>query len=317
MSKFERSWVLFKRSVGVVFDNKRLLLFPVVVTLFMLVIAALLLAPVALWPSGHAYGETAHWQAVGQRWASWDADGKNVTLEPAGVALAAVIYLAATFLATFFNVAFYSQILEALRGRPVTIGAGLRLAMTRIKAIAAWSLFTGLVGLLIRSLEERVGLLGRWIVKLIGIAWSVASVFVVPVIVVGQEGTSPVRLLKTSAGTLRKTWGESLLGYMGVQFGGLLMLVASVVWLGLAAWLGFATENLWILWAAGGVWLVCVLTFAYLLSMASHVYRGALFLYATEGAAPRPFDADQMNMAWKHKRGKGPGAGDNPAPDAR
>ncbi|HRU05899.1 MAG TPA: DUF6159 family protein [Candidatus Brocadiia bacterium] len=84
-------------------------------------------------------------------------------------------------------------------------------------------LFTGLVGLLIRTLEERIGLLGRWIIKLIGLAWSVASVFVVPIIVLGQEGTSPLRMLKTSAGTLKKTWGESLLGCMGVQFGGLVM----------------------------------------------------------------------------------------------
>ena len=92
-----------------------------------------------------------------------------------------------------------------------------------------WSLFTGAVGLLIRAIEQRVGIVGRWIVGLIGLAWSVASVFVVPVIVVETKTTNPLRFLKTSAPLLKKTWGESLLGYLGVQFGGVLIFVGSLV----------------------------------------------------------------------------------------
>ena len=87
----------------------------------------------------------------------------------------------------------------------VLVPAGLRLAWSRLGAIVAWSLFTGLVGLIIRMIEERVGLVGRWIIGLIGLAWSVASVFAVPIIVVGAEGAHPLRILKTSAATLKKT----------------------------------------------------------------------------------------------------------------
>ena len=182
--------------------------------------------------------------------------GGNLGLTPAGYALAAVFYLVATCLATFVNVAFYSQILHALRGQPVSVSAGLRLAWSRLGAILAWSLFTGLVGLIIRQIEERVGLVGRWIIGLIGLAWSVASVFAVPIIVVGTEGAHPLRILKTSAATLKKTWGESLLGYLGLQFGGLLVMLGSVVLFAVAVALSIAMKTAWIIAITAVVWFL-------------------------------------------------------------
>ena len=54
------------------------------------------------------------------------------------------------------------------------------------------------------------------------------------------------------------------------------------------------------------VWLLGLLAFIYLLNVAGQVYRGALYLYAVEVAAPGPFDAEQMNAAWKLKPGGNP-----------
>jgi hypothetical protein len=265
----------------------------------MIVIAGFFLGPVLLWPTGHGVMEGAHWQAVAQRWTIRGAGGKQLGLTPAGYALSAFFYLVATFLATFVNVAFYSQILNALRGGQVSISAGLRLAWSRVGAILAWSLFAGLIGLIIRNLEERVGLLGRWIVGLIGIAWSVASVFAVPIIVVGAEGAHPLKILRSSAATLKKTWGESLLGYVGLQFGGLLVLFASLLLFAAAIAASIALNTPWIIAITGVLWLLGLIGFYYLLGVAGQVYRGALYLYASEGAAPGPFSADQMNTAWK------------------
>jgi hypothetical protein len=306
MSKFQRSWVLVKCSLRVIFENKILLLFPIILSLLMIVMTVFFLAPVLLWPTGHGLAEAAHWQAVARQWTIRGAGGGNLTLTPAGYALAAVFYLVATCLATFVNVAFYSQILNALRGHPVSVAAGLRLAWSRRGTIVAWSLFTGLVGLIIRNIEQRVGLVGRWIVGLIGLAWSVASVFAVPIIVVGTEGANPLRILKTSASTLKKTWGESLLGYVGLQFGGLLVLLGSVVLFVVAVVLSAVMETVWIIAITAVVWFLGLIAFFCLLNVAGQVYRGALYLYAAEGTAPGPFDAEQMNAAWKMKSGGKP-----------
>ncbi len=233
------------------------------------------------------------WQrgALAGRRAAMDhagAGGGHLGLTPAGYALAAVFYLVATCLATFVNVAFYSQILNALRGHPVSVSAGLRLAWSRLGAIVAWSLFTGVVGLIIRQIEERVGLVGRWIVGLIGLAWSVASVFAVPIIVVGSEGAHPLRILKTSAATLKKTWGESLLGYLGLQFGGLLVMLASVLLLAVAIALSIAMKTAWIVAVTAAVWLLGLIVFFYLLNVAGQVYRGASISMQPRARRPAP-----------------------------
>ena len=49
-----------------------------------------------------------------------------------------------------------------------------------------------------------------------------------------------------------------------------------------------------------------MIAFFYLLNVAGQVYRGALYLYAAEGTAPGPFNAEQMNAAWKMKSGGKP-----------
>jgi len=40
---------------------------------------------------------------------------------------------------------------------------------------------------------------------------------------------------------------------------------------------------------------------SYLLQVASQVYRCALFIYASEGVVPGPYDQDMMDLAWKVK----------------
>ena len=54
------------------------------------------------------------------------------------------------------------------------------------------------------------------------------------------------------------------------------------------------------------LWLPSMLAINFLMNVASQVFLGALYLYAAEGAAPAPFDAGQMNMAWTGtRRGQG------------
>ena len=166
----------------------------------------------------------------------------------------------------------------------MSVSAGLRLAWSRLVAILAWSLCTGLIGLAIRTLEARVGVVGRWIVGLIGLAWSVASVFAVPIIVVGAEGANPLRILKTSTATLKKTWGESLLGYLGLRFGSMLILLGSVLLFVVAFALTIALGMFWIIAVAGVVWILSMTAVMYLLNAAGQVYTAALYLYAAEGA---------------------------------
>ena len=305
MGRFTRSWLLFKTSLSVVSNNRELLLFPIVTALLMIVIFLFFLAPVALMPTGYSLTQVEHWQTIGNRIGVEAAAGdseKNFTFSTPALAYLVFLYLASMFLGTFFNVAFYNEILAALSGQPVSVGRGLRFAMTRLKAILMWSLLAGIVGLVIKALEERFGLIGRIVMRLIGVAWSVASVFAVPIIVRDEEATNPVQTLKKSADILRRTWGEALIGYVGVSFASGVIVLGSLVFLLIAVIASIALNSGWIIGIAAVLWFLGVLAFGYLTSVMSQVYKGALYLYAADQIVAAPYSADMFNSAWKFKK---------------
>ncbi len=301
-NKFTRSWQLFRASLEVIRQNKGLLLFPLVSSICTVVILLFFLAPALLYPSGHALREAAHWDALGRQF-GFNFAGDHPQIIPNGYfySYLAVMYLASMFLATFFNTAFYSQIMTALTGGPVSVGEGLRSAWSRVLSILMWSLLAGTVGLLIKAAEERLGWLGRLAMKFVGVVWSVASTFAIPVIV--REGsTNPFSLLRSSASTLKKTWGESLIGYVGIT-------IASWIMLGLFIFFGGCTIAIAIMTHSGPLmattvlaWVAGMIFFAYLTSVAGHVYRCALYLYAADGVVPAPYTTELMNAAWKTKK---------------
>ncbi len=67
---------------------------------------------------------------------------------------------------------------------------------------------------MLRAIEERVGLIGRIIIGLLGATWTVASFLVVPVLVTRNVG--PVDAVKESVLLLKKSWGENLIGHFGL-----------------------------------------------------------------------------------------------------
>jgi hypothetical protein len=302
--KFNRSWKLLASSFQVIGRQPKLLLFPLVTFVCTVVIVLFFIAPAALLPTGHALSQPEHWEAAVHRLVELDPAGgttRHASLTGVGYAYVAVLYLTSMFLATFFNVAFYNEIIKALAGGQVSLRAGLRFACSRLRAILLWSLFAGAVGLIIKTLEERFGWVGRWVMRLVGVVWSVASVFVIPIIV-REESANPFTLLRTSAITLKKTWGESLIGYVGITVGSWIVMLGSVIFLVGAGLLSLWLDHPGFIIAAACLWLVAMFVYGYLIGVAGHIYRGALYVYASEGVVPAPFTAELMDAAWKVKK---------------
>lgn len=302
LTKISLSWSLFTASLQVAWQNKKLLIFPLVVSACSVVMLLFFLAPALLYPSGHSLREAAHWQTLGQL-AGFDFDRAHPRLHPSGLfyAYVAAIYLVSMFTATFFNVALYQQILEALAGRPVSVRAGLRFASQRLGQILMWSLFAGAVGLIIQAIEERLGWVGSWLARLVGMAWSVASVFAIPVLI-RETSANPITLLRSSATTLRQTWGEALVGYVGITLGSWLVLLGSLALLTGAFLLTYVVHSAVPFLLVLIAWLGGMVLLAYFSSVAGHVYRCALYVYASEGVVPAPYDASMMDSAWKVKK---------------
>ena len=306
MGKLQRSWCLFKSSLSIIARNKQLLVFPIVIFSLTVVIALFFLAPAALRPTGFSYTQAEHWQAIGNSLVTkTDGTGPGrgtAGFTPGALAYLAFLYFVSMFFATFFNVAFYNEILAALCGQPVSIGRGLRFALTRWKAVLLWTLFAGLVGLIIKAIEQRLEFVGRILARFLGLAWSIASVFAIPIIVREEQGVNPIKLLKRSASILKQTWGEALIGYVGLTFANTLILIGSAMLLMGALFVSIALNNYWLLAITGGVWLLAMMVWGYVTSVASQVYKGALYLYAAEGVVAEPYNQELLGMAWKYKK---------------
>ena len=354
MERLKRSWRILKRSLSVLKENKRLLLFPLVSLILTLLIAAFFLMPmgyVVFKDSGYSWKQSEHWNIVYKRF-FFETDTPAMDLKPIDAAKTeniennntvhekkkvsntssshipifrewvylyfVAIYFVSMFLATFFNVAFYDGILKALNGHPVSVRAGLKFAMTRWKAILLWSLVAGIVGCIIKYLEEKLGFVGSWIMRFVGIAWSVASVFVIPVMIRNQKQgeSNPLVYLKKSAGILKKTWGEGLVGYVGFSIlsGSLLSSVILVVFsisamlMFCAAYLGMTWVVAWLvlggICAASSACLFLWIAFGYLCLVLEKIYIGALYIYGSEGVIPEAFDKETLDMAWKVGKAK-------------
>ncbi len=304
MNKLQRSWLLLKSSLAVIARNKLLLVFPITIFLCTTAIILFFLAPPVLRPTGHSYLSAEHWQAIGHslfRSADAGAGRSQVVFSPMAMGYLAFLYLLSMFIATFCNVAFYHEILGALRGEPVSIVRGVRFACSRVSSILMWSLFAGLVGLLIKVIEERMPLVGRIIGRIIGLAWSIAAVFSIPVIVREEQNANPIAVLRRSAGVLKRTWGEALIGYVGLSFANGIIFAASFVSLLAAIAALVAIHFYWLIPVAVLGWLLGLFVWAYLTGVASHVYRGALYLYAAEGVIAEPYNQEMLDMAWKYK----------------
>jgi len=305
LEKLRRSWLLFERSVQVIRQHPKLLLFPIVTALLTSAIALFFVAPVALMALAPQWIAGSPIQAIADRVGflrSVSGGNFHFVIQPLGSAVLAGLYLLDMFLASMASVAFYSQILCALGGQPVSIQGGLAAACSRWKAVLFWSLLAGTVGLVIRAIEKRFSLLGRLVGGFIGLAWSVAAVFAIPILVREPSLRNPFAVLSKSAATIKRTWGEMLTGYAGMQGTNLLFAWLSVVfWVG-ASLAAILFRNAWLLVPAGLWWVLCLVVYSYLASTASQVYLCALYLYASEGVVPGPYDATMMNLAWKMKK---------------
>ncbi len=333
MNRFQHSWQLFKASIRITLIHRKLLWFPVLTTLMTGVIALFFMSamalPIVFHETGYHLNQRQHWVALkdyyitqpahqagnhaprsalaallGNRGANQEQNGQQAAGRgvPWVSACFIGIYFLSMFLATFFNVAFYNEIISALNGQGVSFRRGLDVAWSRLPSILAWSLLAGVVGWIIRAIEERAPLIGRIVMGLIGTAWSVAAVFAIPVIIQQQSLRNPLKILQQSATTLKRTWGEGLIGYLGFSAGNMVVFALLLVPLLCAGGLAWALQSVWIIGVAAVIWLLAMICASYVSAVAGHVYRCALYMFAAEGVVPEPYDRNLLDMAWKVRK---------------
>ncbi|MBN8728039.1 MAG: hypothetical protein J0H15_10115 [Xanthomonadales bacterium] len=279
MGRFARSWALVKASAAVLRSDRKLMVFPLLSTLALIIVAASFLVPLAF--SGvlqDVEGDAA------PAWA-WP--------------LLFVFYLVQYFVIFFFNAALVAAARIRLDGAAPGVRDALRIAAAHWRPILGYAAIAATVGLVLRAIQERVGFLGRWIAGLLGLAWTVATFLVVPVLV--NENLGPVDAIRRSTEHLRRTWGENLIGNggLGLVFGLVIMIwamagVAAVIALAVTGHAALAVATA-VLATAGLMLLVLVQ------SALQGIYAAALHRYAETGDAGLGFGNELAADAFRLK----------------
>jgi hypothetical protein len=281
---FERisnSWALVKASAAVLRADKELLVFPIVSAALSLLVAATFAVPLIL----AGIFDSAVLEASGFPAIGW--------------VIGFLFYVVQYFVIFFCNTALVGAALIRLRGGDPTVGDGFRIAASRFGVILGYAVIAATVGMVLRAISERSGTLGRIVVSLVGLAWNLATYLVVPVLAV--ENVGPIDAVKRSAGYLRKTWGEQLVGNFGIGLvfgliGFAALLSGGLLFVGAAM-----TESAVLMLLVGGL-VVLALVFLSLISSAlGGVYAAAVYRYAAEGETGTFFTPAMVQHAFKSK----------------
>lgn len=282
LSRMQNSWSLVKASAGVLKQDPELLVFPVLSGITLVLVCSSFFGVGVL---------TGLQEAV-------LADGGESGGVLGGL-VAAAFYVVTYTVMFYFNAAMVGAALIRLDGGDPTIADGFRIASQRMGTILGYAVLAATVGMIIRTIAERAGIVGRILTGLFGTAWSVATYLAIPVLV--TRDVDPLEAVKESASLFRKTWGEQMVGNAGISLVFLpIFLAIAVLGFGSAAALaGIATP----LAVLAGLSTVGALILAGLVSSAlSTIYSAALYRYAVSGQAPVGFDNAVFERAFRSKR---------------
>lgn len=282
MGKLSNSWDLVKQSFQVLMADTELMWLPVLSAISCVLVTAV----VALGGGSFFYPSIRSAIDAGGRWQPSPAFLFGATF---------VFYLVNYSVIVFFNTALVGAATIRLKGGDPTVRDGLQLAWARKGVIFQWALLAATVGMILKMIESRSSLIGKLVAGLIGLAWTLASFLVVPIL--AFEELSPFEALSRSAELFRKTWGEQVVG--GVSFGlifflltlpGLLMPLVGHILGGSAGLI------------IGIGWFVVYILLISVVNSATHgIFVAALYRYATTGEVAPGFDNHNFTAAWRPK----------------
>lgn len=289
-NSWSNGWQLARQSVRLLGQEKSLLIFPLLSTAACIAVLASFLVPVLI-VAGVFDGDLSALERFG---------------ETPGIDLLVMFafYFVNFFIITFFNAALSACVIDHLRGGRPTVRSGFAVASSRLPQIVGWAALAATVGVILRSIAERSGLLGRIVIGLLGAAWSVTTFFVTPVLVAEQLG--PVEATRRSLQLMKDNWGTTVVSNASISFAVFVAVLLAQVpaWLGITYVLQTDRHGAGsILAVATGVsfTLIALLLIGLVSSTIRSIQTAVLYEFAAHGRAPEGFDPQLLAGAFRQK----------------
>ncbi|MBN1676928.1 MAG: hypothetical protein JW880_00155 [Candidatus Thermoplasmatota archaeon] len=263
MGRISRGWQLTKMSLRVVGKDKEILLFPLLSGIVTLLILGSFLG--GMFMTGTLAG------------------GESADLPWMFYAFWILFYFVSFFIGVFFNVAVIGCATIRMNGGDPTVRDGFRIAFENIRYIFMWTVFAATIGAVLRAIQQRAGIIGKFVLGALGMAFTIASYFAVPVFI--YEKLGPWKALKRSVSILKSTWGEAIVGNLGL---GIIVFLFALIGL-LPIIIGVYIMTLWSIVIGVGIAVVYWVILGLVFSAAQSVLLAALYRYATTGKISEEF----------------------------
>jgi len=271
------SVALMKASLNVLKLDKELMVFPVMSGIASALVIASFVAPVVA---------TGAWQIF--------EGGSGGYLEMSIMFAMYVVLYTVTF---FFNAALVGAALIRLDGGDPTVSDGLAIASKRMGSILGYAVIAATVGMVLRMISERGGMFAKIASMFAGVAWTLATYLAVPVLVTKNIG--PIDAIKESAQIFKRTWGENMVGNMGLTWAMFFLYFAwTAAFVGLSVLAGTVAPVAVL--PIVGVGFVGYIFLAIMGSALGGIYTAALYRYAMTGDTGM-FDANLIGNAFRTK----------------
>lgn len=283
MGRWERSRQLVTSSWDVLKEDKELMVLPLISGIASLAVMATFLVPIFVTSRAtDTYGNDTNQLGIVQ------------------VVLFFLMYAVLAYVTIFFRTALLCGADERMRGGNPSLASALGGAGQRAGRIVPWAIVSATVSVILRGLEERSGLLGRVVIGIVGMAWTVVTFLVLPILVFEDVGVGDA--VRRSAALLKSTWGENLIVNGGLGLISFLLLLPAFGLFGLGVAIG--SPGAVVVTAAWAVlWIVAVVCWS---SAMSAVFQLALYRYAVDGQAPGAFATVDLGTAFSPKtKGRG------------
>ena len=285
-------WLLFKQSIKVLKTNKNLIRYILMSMLFSFILL-IVFAVVFILGRNSLLVKTTAYTATGYT--------TKYNLSALGYIPAFIYYVLAFFIVNIYTAGLAANVLDLFQGNKKTYKDYMKKAWSKASTIFVFSLIEATIGLILRIIAERSALLGRIVAWILGALWSLARLFVIPIIVTSDENA--FQAIKDSTKLLVSTWGENIVGR--VSMGGVLFLFYLLIMIPaifIIIFLSVALGGLIGFLVAIFLVVISVLIYSIVSYTATNVLNTALFYYAQYKQIPAAFDADLLNSVFILKK---------------
>ncbi|MFZ4517928.1 MAG: DUF6159 family protein [Microthrixaceae bacterium] len=287
MGTFSRSVSLLRSSWEVLRQDKELMLLPVLSA----IAASLMMLPF-LAGAFLASDTTQVLETTG-------SSSPQFSMQPVGWVLLFIGYLLVSYVAIFFQAALVLAANDRMTGGSPTLGSALSMAAANAGRILPWAVISATVSIIISAIQQRAGIAGRIVGGIAGVAWTLVTLLVVPILVIDQVGVKEA--LTRSGRAFKQTWGENVVGNGGIGLIGFLGMLAGLIVFGGIAFVGVSSSVPALVVTGIALFAIWAIVLTAFTSAMNGVFRTALYRYAVHGEESPGFTHEQIAGAFRPK----------------